>query len=73
MKKPEVGQRVRVTTEYPDHYIYSKTGVKRTTYEGEVLRPEPWYKEDQFKLEGTGRMVFHTISMTAVVELEVLP
>ena len=51
MDKPQVGQRVRVTTEYPDHYIYSETGVKRHTYEGEVLRPEPWYKEDQFKLE----------------------
>ncbi len=72
MHKPEVGQRVRVTTEYPDHYIYSETGVNRTTYEGTVLRPEPWYKDDQFKLEGTGRMVFHTISMTAVTELEVL-
>ena len=72
MTKPEVGQRVRITTEYPDHYIYSETGVNRNTYEGVVLKPERWYKEDQFKLEGTGRMVYHTISMNAVVELEVL-
>lgn len=72
MEKPQVGQRVRVTTEYPDPYIYSETGVNRNTHEGEVLRPEPWYKEYQFKLSGSDRMIYRTLDIRHVVELEVL-
>lgn len=74
MEKPKVGQHIRVTTRYREHYIYAENEYRENTYVGVVHRPEPWYKDGQFKLvdDEPSRMVYRTLDMSNVVRLEVV-
>ncbi len=73
LTKPQVGQHVTVTTKYRNTYIYSDEEYVYSTYTGVVSRPEPWYKDGQFKLteDKPDRMVYRTLDMSSIVSIEV--
>ena len=71
-KTPEVGQVVKVTTRYPSYYIYDDNEFQENTYEGKVLRPERWLKENEFMMTGDGRASTRVINMMYVREIEIL-
>ena len=67
---PNVGSVVRVTTKYPESYIFAKEQFKYFTHEGTVI-PSPWSTSTQtFAMTGDGVAKTRIIDLAYVDKLE---
>ena len=69
---PPVGSVITLTTRYAESYIFATNKWRDTTYRNvEVLRPEKWFKTEEFKISSDDpKQPFRVINLANVIDIE---
>jgi len=70
---PQIGSRVRVTTRYREIYIHATSPFKDRVLEGEIVNPDKWMDQDNFKLfTGNPEFPYSIINVNNVHDIKYL-